>query len=233
MNTFNRVVIVILLLILIPLLSMVFVIPHSVLTNTGAWMQEWGKQLWSMRPLFRLPIGIILALLFDALAIFIIYLEVRRTERFITVQNVAGGNVTISEGSIVQQINKQLRSFPAVKKVTPQVKGNRKGVKTAIDVLVADGTDVPALASELAEVVKSVVETDLGLKLVGAPQVRIKVAASGSDKNTIKHKKSPSAAKLAPVVSQSQPAADQETPSFPEPMELPYSSDDPAEEGEL
>ncbi|MEA3310166.1 MAG: alkaline shock response membrane anchor protein AmaP [Chloroflexota bacterium] len=182
MNTFNRIVIVILLLVLISLFSMFFVIPHSVLTNTGAWMQGLGEQLWNMNPWLRLPVGILLALLFDALAGFIIYLEVRRTEKFITVQNVAGGEATISEKSIIQQIKSQVGTVPEVSKVAPQVKSQRGGVKTRVEVLVNAGADVPALASEMVGLIKQVVEGDLGLKLAQAPQVRIKVAAPTSKK---------------------------------------------------
>ncbi len=207
MNTFNRVVIVILLLALIPLLSMFFVIPHSVLTNTGAWMQASGEQLWQMNPILRLPAGIFFALLFDVLAAFIIYLEVRRTDRFVDVQHVDGGKATISVESIMRQVKHQAESFSEIIKVTPQIEKKRDGVKAGMEVVVVAGTDVPGLASELVTLIKQVVEVELGLKLASMPQVRIRVSAPTWEKSQREHK-----AVIPPSVPSTLPE--------PEPVEL-------------
>ncbi len=223
MNTFNRIVIVILLLVLIPLLSMFFVIPHSVLTNTGVWMQELGEQLWQMKPLLRLPVGIILALFFDALAAFIIYLEVRRTNRFIDVQHVDGGSATVSVGSIVQQIKHQAEPLSEIIKVTPQIEKKRHGVKAGMEVLVAAGTDVPGLAAELVALIKQVVEVELGLKLASAPQVRIKVSAPTGKKPQRERKAAIPPTAPIPVAPRTLPEQVAPSPAPPELMTWPSS----------
>lgn len=178
MNTFNRVVIVVLLLVLIPLVSMVFVIPHVILSDAGIWLTSMGEQLWAMSPWMRLGGGILLALLFDLLAIFVIYLEVRRgRKRFIRVQEISGGMATLSIESIVQQLQYRLDPLANVVEVKSTVKAKGNKVDAAVDVTVAPGSNVPEMAARLVEVTRRALTEDLGLQVAHDPQVRMKVAA--------------------------------------------------------
>jgi hypothetical protein len=179
MNTFNRVVIVILLLILIPLLSVFFVIPHNVLYNVGGWMQDLGTQLSAWTGWLRLLLGIVLALVFDVVAAFLIYLEVRRPrKRFIHVQQRSGGEVRLAVESIVQKIKYQLEPMPNVIKVDPKVQAKGNKVSANVKVTVAPEGNVPEMAAELVENVKQVLTTDLGLNVAGEPQVEMTVATA-------------------------------------------------------
>jgi hypothetical protein len=177
MNTFNRVVIVVLLLILIPVMSVLFVIPHSVLYNTGDWMRDLGERLWDMRPILRLPIGILLALAFDALAALLIYFEVRpKRKRFIRVEELSGGMATLSVESITQQLEYHLDPLANVIKVSPEIKAKGNKVQAVVDVTVTPGANVPQMATKLVERVKRVLVEDLGLRVAGDPQIRMRVA---------------------------------------------------------
>jgi hypothetical protein len=179
MNTFNRVVIVVLFLILIPLLSVLFVIPHSVLYNVGGWMRNLGEQLWTSPAWVRLPLGILLALIFDAVAAFIIYLEVRRPhKRFIHVQQRSGGEARLAVDSIVQQLKYKLEPMPNVIKVEPVVKAKGNKVQAEVDVTVAPEGNVPEMAAQLVEGVKDVLTAELGLNVAGEPAVQMTVATA-------------------------------------------------------
>ncbi len=190
MNTFNRVVIVVLLLISIPLMSMIFVIPHSVLYNTGTWIRDLGEQLWNIRPILRLPIGILLALIFDGLAALLIYFEVRRKrQRFIRVEELSGGLATLSVESITQQLQYRLDPLPNVIKVAPDIKAKGNKVHATIDVTVATGANVPQMATELVEQVKQVLKGDLGLSIADEPQIRMRVAPRPAGRGAAKPRK--------------------------------------------
>lgn len=225
MNTFNRVVIVILLLVLIPTTSVLFVIPHRILYNVGTWMRGVGEQLDQMRPILRLPIGILLALAFDLLAALLVYFEVRRTrKRFIRVQELSGGMATLSIESIVEQLQYHLDPLPDVIKVSPEVQAKGNKVQATVDVTVRRGANVPQMAAELVERVKQVLVEDLGLSVASDPQVRIRVAPKPSERSAQKSrrpKSMPSTSLAAPT-----PAAPEaHTPTAP-------SDDRPAEPAE-
>ncbi|MGC9399039.1 MAG: hypothetical protein ACP5HM_07875 [Anaerolineae bacterium] len=194
MDTFNRVVIVILLLILIPLMSVFFITPHSILYNTGIWMQNLGEQLWQMRPILRLPLGILLALAFDILAALLIYFEVRRKRvRYIRVEELSGGLATLSIESIAEQLRYQIDPLPNVIKVSPEVKAKGNKVHAVVDVTVKPGANVPQMAAELVGRVKRVLMEDLGLQPAGEPQIRMRVASQPA------RKAAPPERKVAPI----------------------------------
>ncbi len=178
MNTFNRVVIVLLLLVLIPVLSYIFIVPHVVLGELGAWATAMSETLWQMNPMVRLAGGIAAAVVVDILFLFVIYLELRRPKKkYIHVQKITGGVATLSVESIVQQIQYRLDPLEGVIKVKPEVTAKGQKVRVAVDVLVQAGYNLPELASRLVDEVKQVITEELGLQPAGDPVIRMKVAA--------------------------------------------------------
>ncbi len=178
MNAFNRIVIVLLLLILIPVLSYFFIVPHVVLGELGAWATAMSQTLWQMNPVMRLAGGIAAAVVVDILFLFLIYLELRRPKKkYIHVQKITGGVATLSVDSIVQQIQYRLDPVEGVIKVKPEVTAKGQKVRVAVDVLVQAGYNLPELASRLVDEVKEVITHDLGLQPAGDPVIRMKVSA--------------------------------------------------------
>ncbi len=181
MNTFNRIVIILVLLILIVMMSAVFVLPHVVLTNVGDWLSSWGRYFDQVRPpALRWIVGILLALVFDAIALFLLYLEVRpRRKRHIRVQQVTGGMATINSDSIAQQLQYKIDPIPGVIDVDPIVNDKGDRVQASVHVEVMPGVNIPRMAGRLMEIVQEVLTEDLGLQVYGEPEVRIKVAKEG------------------------------------------------------
>ncbi|HOT93336.1 MAG TPA: hypothetical protein PLJ78_15960 [Anaerolineae bacterium] len=206
MNTVNRVVIVIVLLMLMAILTAVFILPHVLLINIGEWLAGAGRYFNQIQPVWRLVGGLLLSLIFDLLILFLIFLEVRKPpKRFIRVQQVTGGLAAVSAESIVQQLVYNLDPLPNVIKVTPKVHAKKDKVQAIVDVDVEAGADVPALATKLMDVVKTVLSDSLGLQVYGQPEVRIKVAPAPT-----------------PVVKKSRPVAEPPAPSRPvAPVEMP------------
>jgi len=211
MNTFNRVVIVVALLALMALVTAICVLPHVILTNVGQWLVDLGRYFNGVQPVWRLILGLLLALFLNVIILFLIFLEVRpEHRRFIRVQQVTGGMATISTDSITQQVAYKLDPIPGVLKVSPKINAKGDKVRAVVDVEVAAGSDVPDLASRLMEAVKTVLADNLGLQVYGQPEVRIKVAASPT-----------------PVVKKPQPVKEKPAPEEPrqvlpeKPVEVP------------
>ncbi len=177
MNIFNRVVVVLTLLVLIVLVTATAVIPHIILADVGDWLADWGAYFGRLQPGWRLAGGIVIALIFDIVALLVLYVELRpKRKSYIRVQQVRGGMATIETDSIIQQLKYKLDPLPGVLEVEPKLNAKRDKVQATVDVEVSAGINVPERAGQLMEVVQSVLTDDLGLQVYGKPEVRIKVA---------------------------------------------------------
>jgi hypothetical protein len=174
MNTFNRVVLVILLILGMVLCSLALVLPMPTLRTIVLQADGLADFLSGIRPVVLLPIGIFLALIVDLIGILLIILEVRRpAAKSISVQQAAGGEVTLSIASIADQLKAEVGQLPEVLQAKPRVSAKRKGVVVELDAKIAAETGVPNKAERIVETVRRVVEQKMGLKLVRAPKVNI------------------------------------------------------------
>ncbi len=187
MNTFNRVVVVLLLIVAMVLCSLALIVPlrtlQTVAQQTGALADLLGR----VRAVVRLPVGILLALIVDLVGILFIILEVRRpAAKSISVEQAAGGEVTLSVASIADQLKAELSQLPEVMQVKPKVSARRNGVMIEIDARIAAETGVPNKAERIVETTRRVVEQRMGLRLARPPRVNIEAVrpASGAGVDT-------------------------------------------------
>jgi hypothetical protein len=174
MNTFNRVVLVILLLVAMVLCSFVFVVPVQTLRVLAQQAGGVADFFARVRPVVRLAVGILLAVIVDLVGILLIILEVRRpAARSISVEQASGGEVTLSIASIADQVKAEVNQLPEVLQAKPKVTAKRKGVVVELDAKIAAEAGVPGKAERIVETVRRVVEEKMGLKLARAPKVNI------------------------------------------------------------
>jgi hypothetical protein len=177
MNTFNRVVIIILLLLAMVVCSFTLVLPVQTLRTVALQANGWADFLdQRIIPLALQVIGIFLALIVDLVAVLLIILEVRRpAARSITVQQAAGGRVTLSIASIVDQLKIEVGRLPEVLQVKPQVTAKRDGVLVNLDAKIEAEAGLANKAERIVETVRHLVEQKMGLKLVRPPKVNLEV----------------------------------------------------------
>lgn len=174
MNTFNRVVLVILLLAAMVLCSFVFVVPVQALRVLAQQAGGVADFFARVRPVVRLVAGILLAVIVNLVGILLIILEVRRpAARSISVEQASGGEVTLSIASIADQVKAEVNQLPEVLQAKPKVTAKRKGVVVELDAKIAAEAGVPGKAERIVETVRRVVEEEMGLKLARAPKVNI------------------------------------------------------------
>jgi len=158
-----------------------------------------------------LPVGILLALIVDLGTILLIVLEVRRpAARSISVEQVSGGEVTLSIASIADQVKAEVNQLPEVLQARPRVTAKRKGVMVALDVKIAAEAGVPGKAEKIVETIRRVVEEKMGLKLAGAPKVNIEAVRQAPGTGVVE----PSAASSEALESESDAASGTESRSF-------------------
>ena len=176
MDVFNRVLIVLMLLVAIVLCTLVLVLPLPVLDAVAQQSADLVGALERLQWYERLLMGVPVALVLDGILLFLIILELRRpSRRPIRVEKAAGGEVLISVGSIADRIRYEVDQLPSILRTRPRVSAKRNGVVVALDVEAATGINVPDKAGQIVELVRRVVEGDMGLKLIGPPKVSLRV----------------------------------------------------------
>lgn len=174
MNTFNRVVLIILLLLAMGVCSLVFVVPQPALRFVAIQARGLADFLDRIRPIVRLPVGILLALIVDLIGVLLIILEVRRpAAQSINVQQASGGEVRLTIASIADQLRAEINQLPDVLQVNPKVSAKRKGVLVELNAKIAAEADVPHKAERIVERVERVIEEKMGLKLARPPRINI------------------------------------------------------------
>ncbi len=181
MNTFNRVALVLLLLLAMVLCSVAFIVPLRTLQTIAVQADTLADLLARVRPVVRLPVGILVVMIVDLLGILLIVLEVRRpTVKSIQVEQAAGGEVTLSVASIADQLKAEIDQLPEILQVKPKVSAKRNGVMVEVDAKIAAQAGVPNKAERIVEAIRHVVEQKMGLKLARPPKVNIEAVRRAS-----------------------------------------------------
>ena len=182
MNWLNRAVIVIACLVLMVVLTVLFVFPHTLLEGLGRWMMDWGIYFGRQETWARLGVGIALAVVVDILLLVVIFLEVRRNrQRYLRVQKVAGGMATISVESVTELLQYRLDPLPGVITVVPEIRAKGNKVDARVEVGMSRGSNVPETAGMLIKVVQSVLTDELGMQIAGRPEVQVTVLTRDDD----------------------------------------------------
>jgi hypothetical protein len=176
MNTLNRVLVVLMILLAIPLCSVVLITPVELARLLQAGLGNLAESLSQIRPEIRYGVGILLALVVDALLLLWLVLEVRPPRRIIRVPGVSGATVAVAVDSIRERLRYHLDQLADVIEVRPRVIPHRDGLQVELDVLTAPEVEVPRKAEEILQIARVVVEEKMGLRLRGQPVVRIRHA---------------------------------------------------------
>ncbi len=178
MNTFNRFLVVVGLLVAIVLCSMVLIVPAAV-DQLARQLTNLSQYLGTLRPFARVGLGILFAVTLDIILVLLLVLELRRPRaRAIRVERVAGGDVTISVASIVDRLRYEIDLLPGILRVKPTVTARHGGVVVTLDVQAAAPVDVPQSAEHIIEKARLVIEEQLGLRLARPPRVELRTVES-------------------------------------------------------
>jgi hypothetical protein len=177
MNTFNRVLIAVALIVAMALCSVFLVIPAAFdqLTRQLAVVDQF---LSTLKPVARVGFGVLFAAVLDIVLALLVVLELRRARpRSIRVERVTGGEVSISTASIVDRLRYEIDQLPGVLRVRPRVTARRGGVAVRLDIETAVAIDVPQKAERIVETAHLVIEEKMGLKLAHPPKVELRTVA--------------------------------------------------------
>jgi hypothetical protein len=166
MNTFNRIVMVVSLVVLTVLCCALSVGARWIVPLAAEQMTMWAEALEDADLATTVAMGAALGLAPVLVLVLLLVLEVRpRRRRFIRAEKSTGGHVEVSVVSIADRLKHEVNSLPGVLSVKPKVLGRRRGVEVRLDV---------DMAEQIVETVRQVVEEKMGLKMATLPRVHVR-----------------------------------------------------------
>ncbi len=175
MNRFNRVIIIVELVLAMALMPIVVVMLMSLspaLVDTWAAMA--GGLLRGPTALYTQTIGIAVAVLIFVIAIVVLVLEIQRPGLSgLRVQQVSAGQVQVTAVAITQRLQNEILAIPEVTKAKSHVTAAKKGtVDLFLQIETTPDVNIPEKTQEIIQAAKQLTEEKIGLKL-GKVQVQV------------------------------------------------------------
>jgi len=195
MNVFNRLVVIVLLVVGMIVLPVVLVLVPTrpdLVTIIGqqglSLLKAFGEP---NRFLFILG-GILSAVLVFVVCGLLLWLELRRPYgKVVRVQKVSGDEAKVTTDSIARRLEYNIDQLAEIISVRPRVMAKGKGVQIRLDVETSPEVDVPAKTEEISKVAREVIEERMGLKLAGKLEIHIKHAPYPKDWSAVKKMPAP------------------------------------------
>jgi len=176
-NTFNRIVMILLILAVFLVVTIGLFVPAESLIVVRGVADNTLSTMNRVRPEFVVPFRALLilcAVFIDALLIGLLLLQVRGPAKHaIRVQRVEGGLVSVTAESLVEQLQYHIDQLADVISVKARVAPRSGGVDVEVRLETGAGANVPEKAEQVLVITRQVVEDKLGLKLAGKPRVSI------------------------------------------------------------
>lgn len=161
MDIFNRVVVILVLVLLIAVLIWAMLQPLFFVEVLQVMGEGLNDIVYSN---YFLYLGVAAVSLLVALVF--LWLELRRrTRKTVRVHQVSSGEVELSVASIGQSLEYFVNGLEGVIRVKPKIVSKGKAVEVILNVETRPDVDVPSKTSEICEVARDVVEGRLGLQL--------------------------------------------------------------------
>lgn len=174
MNTINRIVVVVGLVVVMVVCAAVFIAPIAILGELGQGLQGLVGWLTGIPAGWRIVLGILFALAWVFICIILLILEVApRRRREVRVQKIDGGEVEVSLRTVEEHLTYELDRMRGVLRSQARVTARKDGVLVDIHLVTAGDEVVPLRASRVVELVRTVVEDKVGVKLARLPRVHL------------------------------------------------------------
>lgn len=169
MNTFNRIIAIVLCVVLMaavgvaavaPMTTIVFI--QDALIQVETWLRAQQEIDASNFLIGQIAVGVIALIIFGVLIGLEIWGGQRRGVRIRTAQ---GGQAELDTSSISRRLSWQLDQLAEVISVVPIVRSKGGSVDIKLEIEAAPDIDVPMKTDEVVEVTRDLIEQDMGLKL--------------------------------------------------------------------
>jgi len=204
MNAFNRIFVIIALIVLLVAGAITLAVPALTLNFIRTTADSMHTTFFaSFSDVARVIVRILLALVWVLLMALLIWVEFRRPgSRTIEVARYTGGSaIRISTAAVADKVEEAVNAAGGIIDAKVKATGRNRAVELRLDVTATKDTNLVQKAEEIASITRQVVQDHLGLKLAGKPEVAIKAKQGKPIKMT------PVARNLPPLVEDAPPAS--------------------------
>ena len=177
MKTFNRIVMILLILAAFFVVTIGLFVPAESLAVIRGAADNTLYTMNRIRPEFILSFRALLilcAVFVDALLVGLLVLEVRGPAKHtLRVQRVGGGEVVVTAESLVERLQYQIDQLADVIGVRARVMPRGGGVDVEVNLQTSADVNVPEKAEQVLEITRQVVDDKMGLKLARKPRVNV------------------------------------------------------------
>ncbi len=177
MNTFNRIMMVLLILAVFFLVTVGLAVPQQSLEVINRAASSALGAMNRIRYEFIVPFRALLilcAVFVDILLVGLLLLELRGpARRTIRVQRVGGGEVVVTAESLAERLEYQIDQLADVIGVKARVAPRGGGVDVQVSLQTGADVNVPEKAEQILEITRQVVEDKMGMKLARKPRVNV------------------------------------------------------------
>jgi uncharacterized alkaline shock family protein YloU len=170
-NAFNRVVVILFLLVTMVLSAIFFLAPVTSLDVVISFLGQLHSRLTDLNSLrfgsiLRVLGGLMFAFLAWVLCGALLWLEIRRPRtKTIKVLKVRGGEAELTTDSISNRLEYHIDQLADVIKVKSVIGTGRKGVRVDLDLETTPEIEVPMKTEEVQQLTKDIIENRMGLRL--------------------------------------------------------------------
>ena len=187
MNVFNRIVMVLGILLLIALLAYVLILPNYASDSADIGLKYFGENYARYfeedQPV--LPFGVagqLFATIFPVaggvavlVLIVLLVLEVRRPRRkVVRIKTQGGSYARLEVGSVAQSLEYRVDELAGVRKVKTHIVSRGKDVDVTLDLDTSPSVNIPVLTDQIIALCHDIVEGQLGIHIHGRPVINIK-----------------------------------------------------------
>jgi len=173
MNVFNRVVMVLIVLLVIVAVVFVAVYPLETISLITANLNAFREAILASNSIFAIFMASSGAIVIVGLVI--LWLELRSTRRrTVRIKTQGAGNAQLDVQSVAQSLEYRIDELAGVRKVQPRIVSRGKDVEVSLDLDTSPSVNIAALTDQVVNLSQEIVEKQLGLKLRGRINVRIR-----------------------------------------------------------
>jgi hypothetical protein len=172
MNAFNRIVMVLGILIWIAAVTYVVLLPLDAVGVARIGLDLFEQSLFDDQffTYFLIVSGVILFVL-----LMLLWLELRRPRRrTVRIKTQGRGNAQLDIESVIQSLEYRVDELAGVRQVRTHVRSRGKDVDVALDLDTSPSVNIPVLTDQVVSLAQDIVEGQLGLKIHGPVRVNIK-----------------------------------------------------------
>lgn len=172
MNVFNRIVMIIGILIWLFVVLVLMVRPLDAVEWVRSWLGFYEDSLLAPTNFYYIYLGVLAAI--ELLLLILLWLEIRRVRRrLVRITTQSGGTAELGVQSVAQSLEYRIDELAGVRRVETHITSRGRDVEVAIDLDTSPSVNIPVLTDQIVALAHEIVEKQLGVKIHGKVNIRV------------------------------------------------------------